>query len=95
MNGTRSDEDAILADEGIDPQGKRTEALSARERDVVKVLAEGLTDAQIADRLVVSPRTVNSHVRNAMQATGTTSRTHLAVLALREGLVPVHLDEER
>lgn len=68
----------------------RTAALSERERDVVKLVAEGLTNDQIAERLVISPRTVHSHVRSAMQATETASRTQLAVLALREGLAPLH-----
>lgn len=52
----------------------------------MKLLTEGLTNAGIAERLVLSPRTVQSHLSSAMKKTATTSRTQLAVLAVREGL---------
>lgn len=93
MNSAQTGELTVQADEDAGPRAKRTDALSMRERDVVKLLAEGLTDVQIADRLVLSPRTVHSHVRNSMKATGTSSRTHLAILALREGLAPLYPEE--
>lgn len=82
------------ANGGDDPEERRTDALSPREKEVAKLLAQGLTDAQIAGRLCLSPRTVHSHVRNATNATGTASRTQLATLALREGLTPLHPDED-
>lgn len=73
-------------------QGARTP--SRREKEVARLIAEGLTDALIASRLTLSLRTVHSHVRNAMNATGTASRTQLAILALREELTPMHPDED-
>lgn len=69
---------------------QRTATLSAREIAVVRLVAEGLTNDQIAEELVLSPRTVHSHVASAMRRTETTSRTQLAILALREGLAPLH-----
>jgi DNA-binding NarL/FixJ family response regulator len=72
-----------------EPERSRTCGLTERELEVVVLLAEGLTNDQIASELVLSPRTVQSHVSNAMKRTRTQSRTQLAVLALREGLVPI------
>lgn len=70
--------------------GRRTDLLSTREVAVVRLVAKGLTNDQIAAELVLSPRTVHSHVARAMRRTETTSRTQLAILALREGLAPLH-----
>lgn len=70
------------------PKRLRTASLSAREVQVVQLLATGMTNDGIAERLVVSPRTVQTHVRAAMRKTGTRSRTELAVLAVQEGLLP-------
>jgi DNA-binding CsgD family transcriptional regulator len=65
----------------------RTKDLSVREVEVVRLLTGGLTNQEIAQRLFVSPRTVQTHVANALKKTGATSRTGLAVLAVQEGLV--------
>jgi DNA-binding NarL/FixJ family response regulator len=67
--------------------GRRTDGLTERELEVVTLVTEGLTNDQIAEHLVLSPRTVQSHVANAMRRTRTQSRTQLAVLSIREGLV--------
>jgi DNA-binding CsgD family transcriptional regulator len=67
----------------------RTKTLTWREIEVVQLVAEGLSNDQIAKRLFVSPRTVQSHVANAMRKTSCANRTELGVLALREGLVPL------
>lgn len=65
--------------------------LTPREIDVVQLLCDGLKNQQIADELGVSHRTVHAHVASAMNKTGTRSRTQLAVLALRRGIVPLHV----
>ncbi|MGP0049301.1 MAG: response regulator transcription factor [Solirubrobacteraceae bacterium] len=62
--------------------------LSPRELQVVRLVVDGLSNPQIADRLRISSRTAQAHVAKAMRRTGTCSRTQLAVLALRTGLVP-------
>lgn len=67
----------------------RTLTLTPRELEVVRLIAEGQSNGAIAERLVVSPRTVHSHVTNAMRKCGCANRTELGVLAVREGLVPV------
>jgi predicted ATPase/DNA-binding CsgD family transcriptional regulator len=51
------------------------DTLTPREAEVVNLLASGLTDAQIAEKLVVSPRTVHSHLRSIYSKFGVTSRS--------------------
>ncbi len=53
--------------------------LSARERDVALLAAEGLTSREIADRLYVSPRTAENHLQRVYTKLGITSRTQLAL----------------
>jgi DNA-binding NarL/FixJ family response regulator len=64
-------------------------ALTARETEVVRLVAEGLTNSEIAARLHLSTRTVQSHVKAALKKTGRANRVQLAVYAVRAGLVPM------
>ena len=59
--------------------------LKAPELEVVRLAAQGLTDGQIAARLGISVRTVQSHVRAATAKTGAGTREQLAAMALRDG----------
>jgi DNA-binding NarL/FixJ family response regulator len=61
-------------------------ALTAREREVVAVVAEGLSNEEIAERLVVSPATVRTHVSRAMGKLGACDRAQLVVVAFQSGL---------
>ena len=61
--------------------------LTERERDVLALLVEGLDNTQIADKLVVSPSTIKSHVSHILSKLGVSSRTEAATLALRHRLV--------
>ncbi|MGI8485549.1 MAG: LuxR C-terminal-related transcriptional regulator, partial [Thermomicrobiales bacterium] len=61
--------------------------LTARERDVLRLLAEGETTRQIAASLFISPRTASTHVTNILSKLGVTSRTAAVAYALRIGLV--------
>jgi pimeloyl-ACP methyl ester carboxylesterase/DNA-binding CsgD family transcriptional regulator len=63
------------------------EALSAREREVLRLVAEGLSDAEIAARLVLSPHTVHRHVANIRRKLGLPSRSAAAAHAARAGLI--------
>jgi len=56
--------------------------LTPRERDVVRLLADGATDREIAQSLYLSPQTVASHMKAARRKLGVTSRTALAVRGL-------------
>jgi DNA-binding CsgD family transcriptional regulator/tetratricopeptide (TPR) repeat protein len=61
--------------------------LTPREREVVSLLAEGLTNAELAARLFISPKTAAVHVSNILAKLGMSSRTEIATFAVREGLV--------
>jgi DNA-binding CsgD family transcriptional regulator len=63
------------------------EALTAREKDVLRYLVEGMTDPQIAEALVISPRTVHAHLRNIYGKLGVNSRTAATRVALKEQLL--------
>ena len=59
--------------------------LSEREREVLDLLAKGLTGEDAAERLFLSPLTVRTHVRNAMQKLQAHTRVHAITLALQRG----------
>lgn len=61
--------------------------LSDREREVLRLVAEGLSDADIAARLVLSPHTVHRHVANIRRKLGLRSRSAAAAAAARAGLI--------
>ena len=63
------------------------EGLSGREVEVLRLLAHGLTDAQIAEALVISPRTVNAHLRSIYAKLNVTSRHAAMHYALKQKLV--------
>lgn len=61
--------------------------LSDREREVLRLIAEGLPNGEIARRLVISEKTVKSHVGNILSKLQLVDRTQAAVFAWREGLM--------
>ena len=63
------------------------EGAERRESEILGLLAEGLTGEEIAQRLVLSPETVRTHVRNAMEKLGARTRTEAVVKALEMGEV--------
>jgi DNA-binding CsgD family transcriptional regulator len=62
-------------------------ALSPREIEVTQLLARGLSGEQIAERLFLSPETVRTHIRNAMDGMGAHTRAQLVALALDSELI--------
>ena len=64
-----------------------SEDLTEREKEVLALLAEGLTDREIAEKLYLSATTVRYHVNNMLNKTGYSSRTALAVNAVLSGII--------
>ena len=63
----------------------RIGVLSPREREVLDMLAKGMTGEQVAVELSLSPETVRTHVRNAMDKLEAHTRVHAVAIALRQG----------
>jgi DNA-binding NarL/FixJ family response regulator len=64
-----------------------TELLTAREREVLRLIAEGLSDREIARRLVISPHTVHRHVANVRTKLGQPSRAAAVAHAVRQKII--------
>jgi DNA-binding NarL/FixJ family response regulator len=74
------------------PKGQATgeglRPLSPREMEVLKLVAEGYTNQEIADQLVISIKTVQAHRANVMEKLGLHNITHLVRFAIHAGLIP-------
>ncbi|MGB8649377.1 MAG: LuxR C-terminal-related transcriptional regulator [Mycobacteriales bacterium] len=66
---------------------ERTSALTAREREVLVAVADGLTNAEIAERLGIAPATVKTHLDHVFAKTGTVHRAAAVARALRQGWI--------
>ena len=70
-----------------EPYRAALDVLTERERDIVRLVAEGLTNDEIAARVFISPATARTHVSHAMGKLGARDRAQLVVLAYESGLV--------
>lgn len=85
-----------LSDQAIRAYAQRAESsqmdpyenLTSREREVFQLTAEGYSNKEIAERLTISPRTVETHRANFMRKLGLNSRPELIRYALRRGVLP-------
>ncbi|MEV6105764.1 LuxR C-terminal-related transcriptional regulator [Streptomyces sp. NPDC051940] len=83
------DADALPADQPPGAprgaSGGRTDALTRREREVAALVAQGLSNREIAQRLVISKRTADAHVEHILAKLGFSSRSEIAALVSRDG----------
>ncbi len=74
----------------ITMEGGSYEALTERELEVLKLLAQGMPNKEIAAQLVISERTAKFHVSSIMGKLGATNRTEAVSLAAQKGLITLH-----
>jgi DNA-binding NarL/FixJ family response regulator len=69
-------------------QGKDgKEILTAREREILQLLADGMSNADVAEHLFISQETVKSHVRHILAKLEADTRTQAVAIALREAMI--------
>jgi DNA-binding CsgD family transcriptional regulator len=68
-------------------QADSASQLTLREREVLRLIADGLSNTEIGDRLFISHRTAQTHVTNILAKLGATTRTEAAARAVRDGLI--------
>jgi NarL family two-component system response regulator LiaR len=85
---TLSPEAAQALIQATTPTSQVGHNLTSREREVLALLADGLSNAQIGEQLNVTPSTVNYHVGNILAKLGVANRTEAATMAVQQGLIP-------
>ena len=80
---------ALAALEGDDVASGRDgqEILTGREREILQLLADGMSNADVAQRLFISQETVKSHVRHILAKLEAETRTQAVAIALREAMI--------
>jgi DNA-binding NarL/FixJ family response regulator len=79
--------DALTSELGDPASAEATSVLTPRELDVLKLVAQGLSNMGIAQRLVLSEHTVHRHLANILRKLGLSSRVAAAAWSVRTGLV--------
>jgi non-specific serine/threonine protein kinase len=80
--------EALQPDALGDGATQRTARLTRRQREVTELVAQGLTNRELADRLVIAEGTAQRHVADILGKLGLSSRVHLAAWAIDHGLRP-------
>jgi DNA-binding NarL/FixJ family response regulator len=65
----------------------KDDMLTAREREILQLLADGMSNADVATQLFISQETVKSHVRHILAKLEADTRTHAVAIALREAII--------
>ncbi len=65
----------------------QTDMLTTREREILQLLADGMSNADVATKLIISQETVKSHVRHILAKLEADTRTHAVAIALRESII--------
>ncbi|NUQ98450.1 MAG: response regulator transcription factor, partial [Streptomyces sp.] len=72
---------------GAPSDGERPSPLTAREQDVLRLLARGRSNRQIGEELFITGKTASVHVSNILAKLGASSRTEAVAIAYRQGLI--------
>jgi NarL family two-component system response regulator YdfI len=80
---------AMHGDQPLEDEDEFSEEITPRETDVLRMLAEGLVNKDIATRLGISEHTVKFHISSILDKLGASTRTEAVTLGIRRGLIPI------
>lgn len=80
---------AVYGDHEPEPGDTLIEEITSREAEVLRMLAEGLVNKDIASRLGISDHTVKFHISSILEKLGASTRTEAVTLGIRRGLIPI------
>lgn len=80
---------AVYGDLPLEVEDELSEEITSRETDVLRMLAEGLVNKDIAARLGISEHTVKFHISSILARLGASTRTEAVTLGIRRGLIPI------
>ncbi|HMH05973.1 MAG TPA: response regulator transcription factor [Terriglobales bacterium] len=80
---------AVYGDQPLEVEDEFSEEITSRETDVLRMLAEGLVNKDIAARLRISEHTVKFHISSILDKLGASTRTEAVTLGIRRGLIPI------
>jgi NarL family two-component system response regulator YdfI len=80
---------SVYSDQSLESESELSEEITPRETDVLRMLADGLVNKEIAARLGISEHTVKFHVSSILDKLGASTRTEAVTLGIRRGLIPI------
>ena len=80
---------AVFGDQPVQVEDELSEEITSRETDVLRMLAEGLVNKDIAARLGISEHTVKFHISSILDKLGASTRTEAVTQGIRRGLIPI------
>jgi len=80
---------AVFGDQPLEVEDDLSEEITSRETDVLRMLAEGLVNKDIAARLGISEHTVKFHISSILDKLGASTRTEAVTQGIRRGLIPI------
>ena len=80
---------AVYGDQSLEVEAELSEEITSRETGVLRMLAEGLVNKDIAARLGISEHTVKFHISSILDKLGASTRTEAVTLGIRRGLIPI------
>jgi len=80
---------AVYGDQPLEVEDEMSEEITSRETDVLRMLAEGLVNKEIAARLGISEHTVKFHISSILDKLGASTRTEAVTMGIRRGLIPI------
>jgi two-component system, NarL family, response regulator YdfI len=80
---------ALFGDQPREVEAELSEEITSRETDVLRMLAQGLVNKDIAARLGISEHTVKFHISSILDKLGASTRTEAVTLGIRRGLIPI------